>query len=34
MLLGHNNIAIPQIYAKVLEKKIGEDMAALSKKLA
>jgi integrase/recombinase XerD len=33
-MLGHTKIATTQIYAKVLEKKISEDMAALRKKLA
>lgn len=33
-ILGHIKIATTQIYAKVLEKKISEDMAALRKKLA
>ena len=33
-LLGHTKIATTQIYAKVLEQKISEDMAALKKKLA
>lgn len=33
-MLGHTKIATTQIYAKVLEKKISEDMAALKKKLA
>ena len=28
-MLGHTKIATTQIYAKVLEKKISEDMAAL-----
>ena len=32
-MLGHTKIATTQIYAKVLEKKIGEDMAALRIKL-
>jgi len=32
-MLGHTKIATTQIYAKVLEKKISEDMAALRKKL-
>ncbi len=32
-MLGHTKIATTQIYAKVLEKKISEDMAALKKKL-
>ena len=33
-MLGHTKIATTQIYAKVLEKKISEDMAALRKRLA
>lgn len=33
-MLGHTKIATTQIYARVLEKKIGDDMAALRKKLA
>ena len=33
-MLGHTKIATTQIYAKVSEKKISEDMAALRKKLA
>lgn len=32
-LLGHTRIATTQIYAKVLEKKVGEDMLELRKKL-
>jgi site-specific recombinase XerD len=32
-MLGHTKIATTQIYAKVLEKKISEDMAALKRKL-
>lgn len=32
-MLGHTKIATTQIYAKVLEKKISEDMAALRMKL-
>ncbi|PRY52725.1 site-specific recombinase XerD [Arcticibacter pallidicorallinus] len=32
-MLAHTKIATTQIYAKVLEKKISEDMAALRKKL-
>ncbi|HEY1055477.1 MAG TPA: site-specific integrase, partial [Emticicia sp.] len=32
-MLGHTKIATTQIYAKVLEKKISEDMAQLRKKL-
>lgn len=32
-MLGHTKIATTQIYAKVLERKISEDMAALRKKL-
>lgn len=33
MMLGHTNIATTELYAKVLEKKISEDMAALKKRL-
>lgn len=33
-ILGHTKIATTQIYAKVLEKKISEDMANLKRKLA
>jgi integrase len=32
-MLGHTKIATTQIYAKVIEKKISEDMALLRKKL-
>ncbi len=32
-MLGHTKIATTQIYARVLEKKVGEDMAALRIKL-
>lgn len=32
-LLGHSKISTTQIYAKVLEKKVGEDMKALRSKL-
>ncbi|HZY39618.1 MAG TPA: site-specific integrase [Mucilaginibacter sp.] len=32
-MLGHTKIATTQIYARVLEKKIGEDMLLLRKKL-
>ena len=32
-LLGHTKIATTQIYARVLDKKIGEDMEALQKVL-
>ena len=32
-LLGHSKIATTQIYAKVIERKVSEDMAALKKKL-
>lgn len=28
-LLGHNKIAITQIYAKVIERKVSDDMNAL-----
>ncbi|RYE52316.1 MAG: hypothetical protein EOP48_16760 [Sphingobacteriales bacterium] len=33
-MLGHNKLATTQIYARVLEKKVSEDMAALKLKLA
>ena len=33
-MLGHTKLATTQIYAKVVENKIGEDMAALKKKLS
>lgn len=32
-MLGHKSIRTTQIYAKVVEKKVSEDMAALSEKL-
>ncbi len=32
-LLGHTKIATTQIYARVLEHKVSEDMKALSDKL-
>jgi site-specific recombinase XerD len=32
-MLGHNKLATTQIYARVLEKKISEDMAVLRRKL-
>ena len=32
-LLGHSKIATTQIYAKVIERKVSEDIAALKKKL-
>jgi integrase len=32
-LLGHSKLSTTQIYAKVVESKIGDDMAVLSKKL-
>ena len=32
-MLGHTKIATTQIYAKVIEKKISEDMALLKKRL-
>jgi integrase/recombinase XerD len=31
-VLGHNSISTTQIYAKVLEKKISEDMGKLKEK--
>lgn len=33
-ILGHSKIATTQIYARVLEKKIGEDMNMLKKRIA
>lgn len=33
-MLGHNKLSTTQIYARVLEKKVSEDMEALKKKLA
>jgi site-specific recombinase XerD len=33
-MLGHTKLATTQIYAKVVESKIGEDMAMLKAKLA
>ena len=33
-MLGHNSLRTTQIYAKVIEKKVGEDMDILEKKLA
>jgi site-specific recombinase XerD len=33
-MLGHNKLAIMQIYARVLEKTVSQDMAELKKKLA
>jgi integrase len=33
-MLGHKNIKITQVYAKVLDRKISEDMGALRKKFA
>jgi len=32
-MLGHSKISTTQIYAKVVEKKLGEDMALLRKRL-
>jgi integrase/recombinase XerD len=32
-MLGHTKIATTQIYARVLEKKIGEDMALLRSRM-
>lgn len=32
-LLGHKSISTTQIYAKVVENKVGEDMALLKDKL-
>jgi site-specific recombinase XerD len=33
-MLGHTKLATTQIYAKVVENKIGTDMAALKKRLS
>ena len=33
-MLGHSSISTTQIYAKVIEKKLGDDMKALKQKLA
>lgn len=33
-MLGHNSIRTTQIYAKVVERKVSEDMQALKKKIA
>ena len=32
-MLGHSKISTTQIYAKVIEKKVGEDMSKLKEKL-
>jgi len=32
-MLGHSKISTTQIYAKVIEKKVGEDMTRLKEKL-
>jgi len=32
-MLGHTKLATTQIYARVLDKKLSEDMLALQKKL-
>ena len=32
-MLGHNRITTTQIYAKITNDKIGQDMAALSERL-
>ena len=32
-MLGHTKLSTTQIYARVLEKKVAEDMLALSKRL-
>jgi site-specific recombinase XerD len=32
-MLGHSKISTTQIYAKVVEKKLGEDMEKLKEKL-
>ena len=33
-LLGHTKIATTQIYAKVIERKVSDDMASLIQKLS
>jgi site-specific recombinase XerD len=33
-LLGHTSMRTTQIYAKVIEKKVNDDMADLQRKLA
>jgi site-specific recombinase XerD len=33
-MLGHTKLATTQIYAKVVENKIGTDMAVLKQKLS
>jgi site-specific recombinase XerD len=33
-MLGHKNLQTTQIYSKVIDKKISEDMASLKEKLA
>jgi len=32
-MLGHSKISTTQIYAKVIEKKVGEDMSRLKERL-
>jgi len=32
-MLGHSKISTTQIYAKVIEKKVGEDMRRLKERL-
>ena len=32
-ILGHTNIRTTQIYAKIIDKKVSDDMSALSEKL-
>jgi integrase/recombinase XerD len=32
-MLGHSKVSTTQIYAKVIEKKVGEDMSRMKEKL-